>query len=81
MLRVGYIYLNQGFWQKIRKNGYVYYRHINYDATLEYTDDFICLAVWKIEQIEDDQHESYAIVLLTVRPSLFEKVLARLVAD
>jgi len=77
-----WVYLPESrFLAENRKNGYVYYRHINYDATLEYTDDFICLAVWKIEQIEDDQHESYAIVLLTVRPSLFEKVLARLVAD
>jgi len=49
------------------KEGYVYYRRENYQPLIDYDEeDLICLAIWKPEG-----QETFNIVFLTARPSLF----------
>jgi hypothetical protein len=58
-------------------NGYIYFSRKNSQLSLNASMDFICLAVW---QNTKDGNE-YDIVILSVKPSLFQKIFTLLFTD
>lgn len=64
------VYLPEASFIQEGEDGYVHYRHRGYEPSQQNrSEDLICLAVWVTGKNPDGTAHSFAIVLLTIRPS------------